>query len=248
MKSYKNYAPACAHEEIYDGEWYEEYSCKEGGAAGKGPDPPPPPEMLSDSSNQYPTLIDESEHTAEYETKTKMAFAKMQVPIDLRSSYLLTEDELTIKLTDIEDEEAENKDASADRDILQVGGALDNDANIETPIISQTPNSIRRSHSTKAVIDRDSRGLKSKFSKKVMSQRDLREFKRNDSKELYHSSNNPLRSSSPAKPSKLKKIDSNNRTSWPASGDESVGKNSLGDEVSVKKGKASRSMKNLNLA
>jgi hypothetical protein len=209
--------------------------------------------MLSESSNQYPTLIDDGESASEVETKTKMAFAKMQVPLDLKSSYLLTEDELTIKLTDIEDEEMENNEEKDTlQDVLRVGGALDGDTSLEPPIVSVSLPSglIRRTNSTKAPSERDMKGLKSKYgSKRVMSQKDLQELKRSNSKELYNnkSSNSLLRSVSPVKHLNKNNSVSNNRSSWPMNGDDSIGKLSNNDDMSSNTGKKNKSSKAIQL-
>jgi hypothetical protein len=107
MNFVKGKAPSCVDDAVYEGEWYDVYVCKKGGAASKGPEPPSPPSMTMDGNSQYPTM-EEAEVNQDTETKSKMAFAKMQVPLEMRSSFMLSEEELTIKMTDIENEDEED--------------------------------------------------------------------------------------------------------------------------------------------
>lgn len=64
--------------------WYVQHVLTWGGAAGKGPEAPEPPAMSSDNASE-----NEDIDASESESKTKMAFAKMQCPAELRESYLL---------------------------------------------------------------------------------------------------------------------------------------------------------------
>jgi hypothetical protein len=75
--------------------WYARIAVTKGGAAGKGPDPPEPPPMSTDGSAQYPNMMEELDG-GEIEGKTRMAFAKMQIPSNLKESYLLTDQDFTI--------------------------------------------------------------------------------------------------------------------------------------------------------
>lgn len=106
MRSDKIPVPTCISEGIEGAEWFEEYDRKEGGAVDKGPDPPAPPVMNLDTVVQYPSLHDDIDGT-EAESKTKMAFAKMQVPLELRGSFHIPEEEYQIKLIDNDDDEKE---------------------------------------------------------------------------------------------------------------------------------------------
>lgn len=81
--------------------WFCDFVVAFGGAAGKGPDPPGPPSMLAEGSGQYPGLSEDTD-TSELEGKTKMAFAKMQIPQELRSNYLLTDSDFEIKQDELE--------------------------------------------------------------------------------------------------------------------------------------------------
>jgi hypothetical protein len=75
--------------------WYSRIAVTKGGAAGKGPDPPEPPPMSTDGSAQYPNMMEELDG-GEVEGKTKMAFAKMQIPSNLKESYLLQDSDFMI--------------------------------------------------------------------------------------------------------------------------------------------------------
>ena len=73
-----------------DSQWFERVKVANGGAAGKGPDPPEPPSMTIDSSTEYPSMAEEID-AGEIEGKTKMAFAKMQVPQNVKDIYILSD-------------------------------------------------------------------------------------------------------------------------------------------------------------
>jgi len=83
--------------------WYTKVTATKGGAAGKGPEPPEPPIMSTEGSAQYPNLTDELE-AGETEGKTKMAFAKMQVPSNVRDAFLLADQDFLIDKEAPEDE------------------------------------------------------------------------------------------------------------------------------------------------
>lgn len=73
--------------------WKVEYEVKLGGSTGKGAAAPDPPAMESESSDAYSSLDSQTEDAIETEGKTKMAFAKMQVPEELRSNFKLTDND-----------------------------------------------------------------------------------------------------------------------------------------------------------
>lgn len=86
-------APACLIEisaNPTEAQWFEKVKVTNGGAAGKGPDPPEPPAMTIDGSSEYPNMAEELD-AGEIEGKTKMAFAKMQVPQNVKESHLLSD-------------------------------------------------------------------------------------------------------------------------------------------------------------
>jgi hypothetical protein len=60
--------------------------------------------MSVDGASQYPGMMEEID-SGEVEGKTKMAFAKMQVPQNLRESYLLTDADFDQPREDAEDRE-----------------------------------------------------------------------------------------------------------------------------------------------
>lgn len=86
-------APSCLGEistNPTEAQWFEKVKVTNGGAAGKGPDPPEPPAMTIDGSSEYPNMAEELD-AGEIEGKTKMAFAKMQVPQNVKESHLLSD-------------------------------------------------------------------------------------------------------------------------------------------------------------
>lgn len=94
--------------------WYAEIVLTKGGAAGKGESLPEPPQMKIDGAKEYPLLGEEIPVDSDSEGKTKMAFAKMQVPADLKSQYLLDDKDFEVgndkkeetKVEEIEDNAA----------------------------------------------------------------------------------------------------------------------------------------------
>jgi hypothetical protein len=107
--------------------WYARINVTKGGAAGKGPDPPEPPPMSTDGSAQYPNMIEELD-ASEVEGKTRMAFAKMQIPSNLKDSYLLSDTDFTIFDEKEENGNNENGNAINERDLMVE--TFDGDASI----------------------------------------------------------------------------------------------------------------------
>ncbi len=56
-------------------------------AAGRGPPAPEPPAMITESSVDHPSTVDDLDSGENESTRTKMSFAKMQTPYELRDSY-----------------------------------------------------------------------------------------------------------------------------------------------------------------
>jgi len=93
--------PSCVdsiYNEIDEALWYEVVVVTKGGAAGKGPEPPEPQAISVDGESEYST--NEEADAAEVEGKTKMAFAKQQVPQSLKESYLLTDSDFMVRTED----------------------------------------------------------------------------------------------------------------------------------------------------
>lgn len=151
----KGKPPSCIDDTVYEGEWYETYTCKKGGASSKGPEPPSPPPMIMDGVSQYPSM-DEAEVNQDVETKSKMAFAKMQVPLEMRSSYVLSEEELTIKLTDLENDDEESMSSESNTVIVVRNSHSSGSMSESEKEKIAEPNLNRRSSLTKAGNDIDS--------------------------------------------------------------------------------------------
>jgi hypothetical protein len=96
FREFRCVPPSCREEvqslqsetQLAPGRWFAKVIVTKGGAAGKGPDAPEPPQMATDGSAEYPPMLEELDG-AEVEGRTKMAFAKMQVPATMRDLYLL---------------------------------------------------------------------------------------------------------------------------------------------------------------
>lgn len=58
-----------------------------GDAAGRGPSSPEPPNMITETSGDCPSTVDDLDAGDGEVARTKMAFAKMQTPYELRDSY-----------------------------------------------------------------------------------------------------------------------------------------------------------------
>lgn len=92
--------------------WFAEKVTAKGGAAGKGPDAPQPPLLNIDTSSEYPGMNEELEAN-EMEGKTKMAFAKMQVPPEMRNQHLLQDEDFEQKEDDDDEESTTKKEVPA---------------------------------------------------------------------------------------------------------------------------------------
>jgi len=90
--------PSSIYEHVECDCWREKADRLKGGAAGRGPLPPEVPIMSTESITNYPlSSLDEMESSAEAEGKTKMAFAKMLVPADLRDAFLFSDQDFVVQ-------------------------------------------------------------------------------------------------------------------------------------------------------
>ena len=88
-------SPRCASETMVDDAWwYAEKIISIGGAAGKGPEAPKPASLPEDVGSDSQLIVDEIDQ--ETENKTKMAFAKMQIPSELKTKFILTETDFAL--------------------------------------------------------------------------------------------------------------------------------------------------------
>mmetsp|Transcript_140 Transcript_140/g.244 ORF Transcript_140/g.244 Transcript_140/m.244 type:complete len:1557 (-) Transcript_140:144-4814(-) len=67
--------------------WKMKVEVSKGDCAGRGPPAPEPPNMNSESSVDHPSTVDDLDSGENDVARTKMAFAKMQTPYELRDSY-----------------------------------------------------------------------------------------------------------------------------------------------------------------
>ncbi|KAJ1422636.1 armadillo-type protein [Ochromonadaceae sp. CCMP2298] len=117
--------PACASdisETPTEAQWFEKVKVTNGGAAGKGPEPPEPPAMTIDGSSEYPNMAEELD-AGEIEGKTKMSFAKMQVPQVVRDAHLLSDTDFMLN-ADRESDENSAADAAPVDAAAEVAEAL----------------------------------------------------------------------------------------------------------------------------
>jgi hypothetical protein len=84
-----------------------------GDFASKGPPAPVPPQLSSENSADFPSMIEDLD-AGETEGRTKMSFAKMQVPSEVRNAYLFEEREYDIRKTGEEEEEDAMKPSTAE--------------------------------------------------------------------------------------------------------------------------------------
>lgn len=120
--------PTCSSEDLDVDNiiWYDEVVLTKGGAAGKGPDAPSPPvSNFTDNPQEHATISEEIEG-GEMEGKTKMAFAKMQIPQDLRNKFLLTEADFSLaESTEVEDDSMSAAAAAATNGSGGLSGSAD---------------------------------------------------------------------------------------------------------------------------
>jgi hypothetical protein len=111
--------------------WQMKVELWKGDAAGRGPPAPEPPTMTTESSVDHPSTVDDLDAGDGDSARTKMAFAKMQTPFELRDSYGFDDRDFEIH----EEEVFEQEDASEyddDAEVIeldtnrspQTGGAL----------------------------------------------------------------------------------------------------------------------------
>jgi hypothetical protein len=104
--------------------WKMKVELWKGDAAGRGPPAPEPPTMTTESSVDHPSTVDDLDAGDGESARTKMAFAKMQTPFELRDSYGFDDRDFEIH----EEEVFEQEDASE----------YDDDAEIDTSRSPQT--------------------------------------------------------------------------------------------------------------
>jgi hypothetical protein len=98
-----------------------------GGSAGKGPPAPDPPIMDSEDADAFKTADFEKEREAEMfveERKSKMSFAKMKIPDELKTTFVLTDVDFKREEEKLEKAAREKEDAIASGE-APVGNELD---------------------------------------------------------------------------------------------------------------------------
>lgn len=144
--------------------WVIQVEIAKGDSAGRGPPPPEPPTMETESSVDHPSVVEELD-SGETEGKTKMAFAKMQIPFELRDSYLF----------DDRDFEVRDDDASEESSATNGGQQEDDESSFAS--IPATPSDIQSMESSYQTSEKPSnrRGSKKSFKKKSTSSKSVAE-------------------------------------------------------------------------
>jgi hypothetical protein len=110
--------------------WHCEKTVNVGGEVGDGPDHPAPPSMISESAPEFSNSSLEELDNSEVEGKAKMSFAKMQVPGDVKTSFVLEDADFNVK-----DDETELEEGSLTQggDSFMPGGDMENSAVLGLP-------------------------------------------------------------------------------------------------------------------
>lgn len=102
--------------------WYMHAAAVTGDFAVRPPPPPQPPAMASESSGDHPSMVDDLD-AGESEGRTKMSFAKMQTPQELRESYVFDDHDF---------------DVHEENDIIEVASSGDDAGSLEhSPVRGQ---------------------------------------------------------------------------------------------------------------
>jgi hypothetical protein len=104
--------------------WQMSVPIFKGESAGRGPAAPEPPNMTTESSVDHPSTIEDLDAGESDVARTKMAFAKMQTPFELRDSYGFDDRDFEVReeenaledneVSDFEDDADMNSSVSAD--------------------------------------------------------------------------------------------------------------------------------------
>jgi hypothetical protein len=152
--------PSCKHEAmmVQDRCWFANKIVTPGGDAGKGPEAPQPTMDEDDKKNEYNITLDELE-SGDAEGRTKMAFAKMQPPADLREKYQLTETDFA--LTDPSEESDSIEDGnSADVPKLTDGSEPQVGLDAMSPITAPPTHEEEPAVSVKSMRGKSSKSMK----------------------------------------------------------------------------------------
>jgi hypothetical protein len=91
-------------------------------AAGRGPPAPEPPTMTTESSVDHPSTVDDLDAGDGEIARTKMAFAKMQTPFELRDSYGFDDRDFEIHEEEMAPEEQDDASEEFEEDTERYDG------------------------------------------------------------------------------------------------------------------------------
>ena len=180
----KNVSPGCeatiltSVQDRDSARWFSPVAVAKGGAAGKGPDAPEPPAITTEGSLQFPSMSEELDG-GDSEGKSKMAFAKMQVPQNIKEGHVLTENDFKINydetLTEVPTDTQSNADAGL-TDSITIDITNEMPENILIRRETKTPKGHRaRSRTTSGVGDE----INTDSPKEVLSERKARKSEPN---------------------------------------------------------------------
>ena len=96
--------------------WLMTVVLSKGDNAGRGPPPPLPPKMSSESSVDHPSTVDDLDNNEAEASRTKMAFAKMQTPYELRDSYGFDDKDFEVHEEEVLSERQQQSESLSDDD------------------------------------------------------------------------------------------------------------------------------------
>jgi hypothetical protein len=116
LKTSTNVVPACKSDIVPDSAWFAPFTITKGGAAGKGPEAPQASVTSVDGTSEYKEMMEEAD-IGEVEGKTKMAFAKMQSPVEVRNSYLFSDKDFDQNENESSDDSPKDSDSVANDEL-----------------------------------------------------------------------------------------------------------------------------------
>lgn len=97
--------------------WQMSVPVFKGESAGRGPPAPEPPNMTTESSVDHPSTIEDLDAGESDVARTKMAFAKMQTPFELRDSYGFDDRDFEVREEESAHDDNEVSDYEDDGDV-----------------------------------------------------------------------------------------------------------------------------------
>lgn len=136
--------------------WVMRVPLSKGDNAGRGPPPPLPPKMSSESSVDHPSTVDDLDGAETDASRTKMAFAKMQTPYELRDSYSFDDKDFEVHEEELLSDrdrgdrmsQSEYTMSEEDTDAMSQYSQFTSEASVENQNQNQKPSSGHRDANT----------------------------------------------------------------------------------------------------